>query len=190
MSEIEPDNRHVIVVVDFEGNKGKSVFCKWAFVKYKALYGKASNASATSFLYNGQRICLFDVERADASNIDWSLIEAIKNGILINTKYEVAVKTARSESGTSHVFIFMNEYPDFLQLSHDRWHVIDDLSDELTIHQLFPAEKFPGVADLRDPFDEDWIRDNLLPDIDPPPPQRRRRMALRPGAPRLQIRHN
>ena len=60
---------------------------------------KAENPTATTYLYNGQAICLFDVERANANKIDWSLIESLKDGLLVNTKYESAVKTALSATG-------------------------------------------------------------------------------------------
>jgi len=121
LKHIEPDDRIVIVVVDLAGNKGKSRFTKHLMLTHGALLGVAENKQATSYLYTGQPICLFDVERASAFKIDWSLIEALKDGMIINTKYECAVKTAMHANGTSHVLIFMNAYPNFAKLSLDRW---------------------------------------------------------------------
>ncbi len=150
----------------------------------QCLTTKAENATATTYLYNGQSICLFDVERANSMKIDWSLIESLKDGLLVNTKYECAVKTALSHTGTSHVFIFMNAYPDFSKLSLDRWHVLDNLDDDQTIHDLFPSDRFPGVANLVDPFDEAF-RDNAIgaPRAPSPPRHRRRRLIAAPPAP-------
>lgn len=175
LDEIEPDHRPVIVVVDVEGNKGKSVFCHWLFAKFGSLYGKADDANLTGYLYNGQRECLFDVEKCDAGNIDWRLIEALKNGILIDN-LDCVVKTAISPTKTSHVLLFMAEYPDMSQLSLDRWHIIDDLSDELSIHQLFPPEKFPGVENLKDPFHEHGIAE--IPEDDAAPAAKRTRIDI------------
>ena len=140
---------------------------------------KAENPTATTYLYNGQTICLFDVERANAKKVEWYLIEGLKDGVLINTKYECAVKTSLSSSGSSHVFLFMNVYPDFSQLSLDRWHIIDNLGDDQTIHDLFPPDVFPGVANLVDPFDEAF-RDNAIgAPRDPSPPRLRRRRQIK-----------
>jgi hypothetical protein len=100
----------------------------------------------------------------------------LKDGLLINTKYECAVKTALSETGSSHVFIFMNAYPDFSKLSLDRWHIIDNLGDDQTIHDLFPPDRFPGVAPLVDPFDEAFRHHALGAPRDPSPPRHRRRL--------------
>ena len=132
---------------------------------------------------------MFDVPRDSSWKINWPLIESIKNGYLVNTKYKCGVKTAVHPSGTSHVFVFMNAYPDTASLSRDRWHIIDQLGDEQTIHDLFPPYKFPGVAFLVDPFHEDFNGGNALglPRCPSPPRHRRRRLELEPPVVSLQI---
>ena len=44
--------------------------------------------------------------------------------------------------------------PERTELSTDRWHIITDLSDDRTLHQLFDPLRFPGGAHLVDPFAE------------------------------------
>jgi hypothetical protein len=138
---------------------------------------KAENVMALSNLYNGrQEIYLIEVERVNAHNIDWGLIETLKVGIQINTIYEGAVKTRVQTTRTSHVFVFMNDYPDLSNLALDRWHIIDNLGDDQTIHELFPADRFPAVANLVDPFDEDFRDHAMGVPREPSPPRHRRRL--------------
>ena len=109
---------------------------------------------------------------------------ADKDGMLMQTKYEVMVKTARHASGTSHCVLFMNSHPDFSKLSLDRWHIIEDLSDDRTIFDLFPPDRFPDVSLLADPFEgcadgSDGVIMIDTPDA-PEPKRRRSRRALGP----------
>jgi len=179
LRKIPPDDRTVVACVDLDGNIGKTKFCKHAMVNLGALIGKAENFQATGYLYTGQPICLFDVARANSTRVDWELIEKLKDGMLVNTKYECNVKTAVSPTGTSHVFLFMNAYPDLSKLSLDRWHLIDNFGDDQTIHDLFPPARFPGVADLIDPFDNTFVDSALMaPEVAPEHPPRRRRLLI------------
>lgn len=59
-------------------------------------------------------------------------------------------------------------------------HVIDNLNDDQTLHDLFPPARFPGVAQLLDPFDDN-LDDRGLPApprADSPPRRRRRRLQV------------
>jgi len=88
-----PDDRAVHVVIDLNGGLGKSQFCKYMLAKYTTLLGCADNSTATCSLYNPKtRVALFDVKRALSSKIDWSIIESVKDGLMVQTKYEVMVK--------------------------------------------------------------------------------------------------
>jgi hypothetical protein len=138
---------------------------------------QAENLMAMTSLYNDrQEICLIDVERDNTDNIDWALIESLKDGRQIKNRYEDEVKTALWRTRKSHVFVFMKVYPELSKLALDRWHIIDDLGDDQTIHYLFPPDRFPGVATLVDPFDEDF-RDNAMGvPRGPSPPRNRRRL--------------
>ena len=56
---------------------------------------------------------------------DWPSIEEVKNGTMVQTKYEVLAKA----HATPHLFIFSNHAPNLAKLSADRWNVINDLGD-------------------------------------------------------------
>ena len=104
-----------------------------------------SNASR----WCGQRVVLFDVSQGGM--IDYSMIEAIKDGLEIGCSHDAS--TRRYDS--PHVIIFANSEPASGSLSPDRLHIIDDLSDAATLHMLFPPEKFPQVIGLSDPFEQE-----------------------------------
>ena len=166
--------------------------------KHGAMLGQAHCERSTATLYDGQKICLFDVKRVLAGKISYDLLESIKDGMITQTKYEVVVKVARHPSGSSHLVLFMNRYPDLSALSFDRWHIIDEFDDDKTIFDLFPPARFPEVANLIDPFDACYASyadtfglasgneargdrfDVQQPMLEPPrePPRQRRRLQI------------
>ena len=155
LAEVDPDDRSVIVFVDEDGDKGKSRFAKWMACDDDVCMALADDEKSTTALYSGEKTVLFDVARSESRKIQWHLIENIKNGLVFQTKYEVLLKLARWN--TSHVVMFMNHHPpvwDKRCLSRDRWHVITDFSDRVTLHELFPPSRWPAVAGLTDPFDD------------------------------------
>ena len=158
LRKIPPDDMNVICCVDmcrgpvWGQGMGKSTFCRYALREHAALLGTIHDHKVTSHLYEGQPIIMFDVERVKLKHIDYGLIEELKDGKICSSYYHGYDKTAISPTGTSHVILFCHWYPDFTQLNNDRWHLIDNFGDDQTIHDLFPKERFPGVADLVDPF--------------------------------------
>ena len=58
-----------------------------------------------------------DFTRDVEEYVSYQAIEAIKNGIFYNTKYESKMITYNSP----HVIIFANFFPDITKLSSDRW---------------------------------------------------------------------
>ena len=131
------------------------------------MLGVPGELRSNSSLWNGQQVVLFDVARSQTLN--YAVIESIKNGLLIQTKYEVMVKSYDSP----HVIIFANTPPLMGSLSEDRWNVINDLSDSMTLHMLFPPEKFPSVIGLPDPFEDPLYQSECIewaPTRAPPSP--------------------
>ena len=53
-----------------------------------------------------------------------------------------------------HVIVFSNHPPELTNLSVDRWNLIDNLGDDMKLHDFFPPARFPEVKGLRDPFEE------------------------------------
>ena len=159
LQKIAPDDRIVVCCVDLgRGPKsghgiGKTAYCSHAKREHGALIGIAQDSRSTAQMYEDHPIVLFDINHLIRRQIDWDLIESLKLGNVQRSYSGCKLKTAISTVRTSHVLMFMQWYPDFSKLNPGRWHVIDNFGDDQTIHDLFPVERFPGVADLVDPFE-------------------------------------
>ncbi len=70
---------------------------------------------------NNCRGIIWDIPRSSKGNVSYATLEAVKNGLICNTKYETGVKVFNPP----HVIVFANFPPDDeSQLSADRWHII------------------------------------------------------------------
>lgn len=118
----KPDDRKIYWIVDEEGGKGKTTFCKYICQKNKdAIYlcGKASDMKygICSWLEkNDLRILLLDYSRSLENYVSYEGIETIKNGIFYNTKYESKMVTYP----IPHVIVFSNFEPEDGKFSKDR----------------------------------------------------------------------
>lgn len=125
----EPDDRTIYWYWDSGGNIGKTAFMKYCCIKHKALPcvgGKFSDIMNLVFNQDMENTttCIFNVPRAHREHISYSALEAIKDGIVVNTKYETGYKIFNAP----HVIVFANFPPDKSALSEDRW-VITELKD-------------------------------------------------------------
>ncbi len=128
-SEIEnlllkpPDERTINWVWEEVGNVGKSAFTKYLVVKHNALFiDEGKKADLVNLVFNTDmdetKIIVVDIPR-DNHNTSYKTLEAIKNGLVCNTKYETGVKAFNSP----HIIVFSNFYPDTSKLSLDRWNI-------------------------------------------------------------------
>uniref|UniRef100_UPI0040484E1F hypothetical protein n=1 Tax=Shewanella sp. TaxID=50422 RepID=UPI0040484E1F len=124
----EPDDRKIFWFWDNKGNIGKSAFVKYCVVKHSVLFcdgGKKSDLINLVFNQDMDltRCVIWDLPRSAMGNISYATLEAVKNGMVCNTKYETGVKIFNSP----HIIVFANFPPDSpAQLSEDRW-VIQEL---------------------------------------------------------------
>lgn len=121
-----PDGRTCHWVVDIEGGKGKSSFCKYMFVKHKVLTIQGGKlADIMNIVFNVDmritRMVLIDIPRSTGNKVSYSAIECILNGMITNTKYETGVKVFNPP----HLVVFSNFYPDMKKLSSDRWKIME-----------------------------------------------------------------
>ncbi len=106
---------------DTTGNAGKSTFAKYLTKEYKALYLETTAKERVLYAYNNEPLVVFDIARADATQINYGTFETLKNGIGFNTMYHPQMLVF----ATPHVVVFSNVAPDLTKLSQDRWHVVD-----------------------------------------------------------------
>lgn len=118
------NTRTINVIIDKEGNNGKTTLCTYAGVHGYGRKIPFSNDfrdimrmvmdTPTSKLY------IFDIPRAlkkDHLNQFFAGVEEIKNGYAWDDRYAFKEKYF----DCPNIWIFMNEIPDVTHLSHDRW---------------------------------------------------------------------
>lgn len=120
----EVNEREIVFVVDFEGNKGKSWFFRYYEQNHEdncqiILPGKKLDMAMV--LEGGKRVYMFDCPRSKQGEfIQYDFLEEVKNGNVFSGKYESKMK----RFATPHVCVAMNEEPDMSKLSSDRYKII------------------------------------------------------------------
>lgn len=114
------DDRSIQFYVDFEGNKGKSWFCRWFLSEHEDAQvlsiGKRDDLAHAVRV--STRVFLIDVPRSQMEFLQYSVLEAMKNRLIFSPKY--ASETKRLIH-VPHVVVFCNEEPDMTKLSEDRY---------------------------------------------------------------------
>lgn len=122
----EPDDRTIHWVWSEDGRTGKSSFCKWLLLnRDAALSGKGAYSDICNLIYNTNmndgKIVVFDLPRNNGNKISYSALECIKNGLIVNTKYETGYKVFNPP----HVVVFSNMEPEEGAMSADRFKIIE-----------------------------------------------------------------
>lgn len=123
--QTEPDDRTIYWVYSKKGSMGKSNFCKYLAYTYNAVIcGKGNYSDIINILFNADmdrtQLVVFDLPRNNGNKISYSALEAIKNGLICNTKYE----TGNKLFNPPHILIFANDEPDWDKMSDDRFKVL------------------------------------------------------------------
>lgn len=107
------------------GNTGKSSFCKYLCYHHNAVYiDEGKKSDIINVIYNikninSKSIIVIDIPRDNGNNVSYKAIESIKNGVIMNTKYETGMRLFNSP----HIMIFSNLPPNEEKLSSDRWYI-------------------------------------------------------------------
>lgn len=116
-----PEDRKVIFIVDYSGNKGKTWFAKY----YCSLHENAQILDCTkkqdmAYSLNQQvRVVFVNCVRKTTEFLQYGFLEAVKDGLVFSPKYESHMKIL----GPCHVVVLMNQDPDMDALSKDRYDV-------------------------------------------------------------------
>jgi len=119
----DADDRKIIFYVDSVGNSGKSYFCRWMLENYQDLVQLMSAGKETDLAYmveEHKKVFLFDISRGRLEYLQYSILEALKNGFVQSSKYASLVKHLNFKA---HVVVFTNEHPDLEKLSADRYDI-------------------------------------------------------------------
>lgn len=161
--EQKSDDRTIYWVCDKVGNSGKTQLCKYLAVKKNALVleGKAADMkyTVTKYWLDNKKSAsipplMMDLTRSQDGFISYSGIEAMKNGMYMNTKYESCMVLYNSP----HLVVFANFMPDTEKLSADRWHVLELEDGTLKRVSYGACRSNVTTPMVEDSDDEDSIR--------------------------------
>lgn len=118
----EPDDRTIWWLWSSSGGIGKSSFCKYLVYAFNAiLCGKGQYSDIMNIMFKANmdktNVVVFDLPRNNGNKISYSALESIKNGLIVNTKYETGSKLFNSP----HIIVFSNMPPCVDAMSTDRW---------------------------------------------------------------------
>lgn len=132
----ENDMRHINMVINPIGNKGKSLFCEYMEYEGKAFEAPPINNfdDLMQALHGvpAQKCYLVDLPkgmRKEKLSQFFSGIEYLKNGVTYDKRY--AFKKRRM--GRPHIFIFTNTPPNMQYMSPDRWKLWTIEDDQLVV---------------------------------------------------------
>lgn len=120
--ETNENPRLIYWIVDIEGGKGKTRFCRYLFENYSNVVyftgGKANDITSQLLeIEYDPELCLFDLPRNNEGYISYNAIEQIKNGMINSSKYKGGTKIFNPPQ----LLVFSNFEPDKTNLSKDRW---------------------------------------------------------------------
>lgn len=118
----EPDDRKIIFVVDEEGNKGKSWLTRYWFSNRNDIQmlsvGKRDDLAYAIDV--SKRIFVFDIPRGNMEYFQYSVVESLKNQMIMSNKYKSQTKIIPHKV---HVIVFCNEEPDRNTMTRDRYNI-------------------------------------------------------------------
>lgn len=119
---LEPNDRSVIFIVDYQGNSGKTWFVKYFLNLHSnaQLILPGKKADMAFALRVDIRVLFIDAPRAKQGEfLQYDFLEEVKNGLVFSSKYESRMKILEK----CHVVVLMNEDPDATKLSTDRYDI-------------------------------------------------------------------
>lgn len=122
----EPDDRKIYVVLDPNGNTGKSFLSRNYGILYNNKILELRGGTKADMLYLASQKALFDTvfidvaRKSEVKDFSYDAVEELKNGSYISTKY----KCKHIDNRVPHIFLFMNNVPDFAANSLDRWIIL------------------------------------------------------------------
>ena len=114
------DDRTIDFVVDPEGGKGKTWFCRWMMSQKPDKVQILSIAKKEDLAYmldETKTIFLFNVPRGQMEYLSYPLLECMKDRMVISGKYGSRLKTWMSPV---HVVVLSNEWPEEKKLTEGR----------------------------------------------------------------------
>lgn len=156
------NDRMVHWFYDEDGNKGKTQLAKYLAIKYGAtviMNGKFADIAQS--IKGNPKVVLFLFPRTIEGRVNYSAIEAVKDGMIFSGKYESSMKIFNSP----HVICMANFLPDESALSKDRWNIHYMYSEEKVsvedTEECIPPTTLDGIVPT-EYFIKDWYDELYL----------------------------
>lgn len=170
------DSRKIMWYWEDVGNVGKSWMATFLARNEQALTVSTGKTADIAYMFQPTRIVVFDISRAvDMDHVNFSVMEDIKNGRIMSSKYMSCVKYFDSP----HIVVFANAPPPHGKFSADRLEIVELQRDPdyRAVAPIREMETGPANAsyatNFRAAYDEAGI---------PPPATRPRSNAFDSGA--------
>uniref|UniRef100_A0A0L8I7L6 Helicase superfamily 3 single-stranded DNA/RNA virus domain-containing protein n=1 Tax=Octopus bimaculoides TaxID=37653 RepID=A0A0L8I7L6_OCTBM len=156
----EPDQRKIIWYSDPIGNSGKTYLSRY-LQTLDGIRFENGRSLDIKFMYNGQRIVIFDLTRSQEQHINYEVMESVKNGLICSCKYVSVTKSFE----IPHVVVFANYDPDQTKMSADRWDirpltpadntmVFKEILQEFLENEV-DIENMPALEDITNMYSQD-----------------------------------
>lgn len=122
--EEEADDRKITFVIDEEGGKGKSYFVRYCISKMEDQCQALSIGKRDDLAHAidiSKRIFFFNVPRGAIEQLQYTILEQLKDRMIFSPKYNSTMKLIRHRT---HVVVFTNEEPDMSKMTQDRYNCI------------------------------------------------------------------
>lgn len=138
--KLPADDRQVNYVYDPKGNMGKSKFVKYMAFHHQSImlpWGRTGDLLNLVCKLGARDSYFFDLSRSKPQ--DWAkddiaaAMEQIKNGYIVNLKYE----TGAFLMEPPHVWCFSNQPPNLESMSIDRWYLWT-INEERKLVRIYP----------------------------------------------------
>jgi len=119
---LPPSDRTINFVVDLIGNTGKTWFAKYYCNLHEdaQILESAKKADMAHAINTTTRVLFVNCTRTQNEFLNYSFLEAVKDGLVFSPKYESGMK----HIVPCHVVVLMNEEPSYTSLSQDRYNII------------------------------------------------------------------
>ena len=118
------DDRTVDFIIDPEGGKGKTWFCRWMLSNHDKVQvlGVGKKDDIAHMLDTTKSIFLFNVARGQMEYLSYPLLENLKDRLVQSGKYNSSMKVWDTKV---HVVVLGNEEPDMTKMTADRYYVVN-----------------------------------------------------------------
>lgn len=115
-----PDPRKIHWFYDLDGNTGKTWFTRFLICFRGALrFSNAKTADIAYAIKGAPTLLVFDYSRTQEEQINYAVLEDLKNGLIFSPKYESEQKMFP----IPHIIVFANWAPNEEKMSKDRWDI-------------------------------------------------------------------